>query len=127
MKYGVTEAMLRPPVELYSAATAGSIGIIAATAPWALMLSPGLGYAAAGVATGFALYRGNHGFQVLRYTIGLTKYKISSVAPHKLPRIPERLYMGQGFEWTQRHTQRLADARRRRVSRDLTPATQTLV
>lgn len=122
MKYGVTEAMLRPPVELYSAATAGSIGIIAATAPWALMLSPGLGYAAAGVATGFALYRGNHGFQVLRYTIGLTKYKISSVAPHKLPRIPERLYMGQGFEWTQRHTQRLADARRPDARDFLTPS-----
>lgn len=122
MKYGVTEAMLRPPVELYSAATAASIGIIAVRAPWALMLSPGLGYAAAGIATGFALYRGNHGYQVIRYTIGLSKYKISSVAPHKLPRIPERLYMGQGFEWTQRHTQRLADARRPAARDFLTPS-----
>lgn len=112
MKYGATEAMLRPPVELYSAATAGAIGIVAFTAPWALMLSPTLGIAAGGAATGFALYRGHQGFQVLRYTIGLTKFKISSIAPHRLPRIPDRLYMGQGFEWTQRHTQRLADARR---------------
>ena len=82
MKHGATEGLLRPPVELWSAATAGSVVVIALAAPWALMLSPGLGLAASVIAGGFAAYRGHDGYRVLRYTVGLTKYKISSIAPH---------------------------------------------
>lgn len=112
MSHGVTEGMLRPPVEFWSAATAGGVGLIALTAPWVLMLPAGLGGIAAIVAGGFAIYRGRDGYRVVRYTAGLTRYRISSIAPHKLPRSADRLFMGYGFYWTQKHTQRLADARR---------------
>lgn len=122
LKHGVTEALLRPPVEFLSAATAASIGLVAVGAPWALTLSPSLGYAAGAIAGGFAFYRGRDGLQVLRYTVGLTKYKITAIAPHKLPRIPDRLYLGDGFEWTQKHTQRLADARRPAAQEFLRPS-----
>ena len=122
MKHGATEGLLRPPVELWSAATAGSVVVIALAAPWALMLSPGLGLAASAIAGGFAAYRGHDGYRVLRYTVGLTKYKISSIAPHQLPKSTERLFMGYGFYWTQRHTQRLIDARRPEAQAFLAPS-----
>lgn len=106
-----TEALLRPPVELYSAATMASAGAIALAMPWAFQCSATVGAAIGATAFGFAYWRGRQGYQVLRYTMGLTKYKITSIAPHKIPDSRERLYLGDGFAWTQKHTQRLMDAR----------------
>jgi conjugative coupling factor TraD (TOL family) len=122
MKHGATEGLLRPPVELWSAATAGSAAIAAVAAPWALMLSPTLGLAAGAIAASFTVYRARDGYRILRYTTGLTRYKISSIAPHKLPQSTERLFMGYGFYWTQRHTQRLIDARRPEAQAFLAPS-----
>lgn len=108
---GVTEGILRPPVEFWSSATTASVGTIALLTPWALQLTTMAGLGVAAGCFGFAYYRGKDGYKVLRYTVGLTKYKITSIAPHRLPQIPDRLYLGDGFEWTQKHTQRLMDAR----------------
>ncbi len=41
------EALLRPPVELWSTVVALATALIAALAPWALMMPPGVAYAAA--------------------------------------------------------------------------------
>ena len=41
------EALLRPPVELWSAVVALATAAIAVLAPWALMMPPGVAYAAA--------------------------------------------------------------------------------
>jgi hypothetical protein len=41
------EALLRPPVELWSALVATATGSIALLAPWALMMPPGIATAAA--------------------------------------------------------------------------------
>ncbi|WP_018608219.1 type IV conjugative transfer system coupling protein TraD [Uliginosibacterium gangwonense] len=105
------EALLRPPVELYSAATTACAGTIALTMPWALQCPTPVGLGIATAAFGFAYWRGKQGYEVLRYTMGLKKYKITSIAPHKIPNSRERLYLGDGFLWTQKHTQRLMDAR----------------
>ncbi len=121
MRTGATEGMLRPPVELWSALTAAGVALVALAAPSALMLSPLLGLAAALIAGGFAAHRAAEGFRVLRYTTGLTRYRISSIAPHKLPDSRERLFLGYGFWWSQRHTQRVLDARRPEALAFLTP------
>ena len=42
------EALLRPPVELWSAVVAFATAGIAVLAPWVLMMPPGVAYAAAG-------------------------------------------------------------------------------
>ena len=41
------EALLRPPVELWSALVAVATAVMALMAPWALMMPPGIAYAAA--------------------------------------------------------------------------------
>jgi len=42
------EALLRPPVEAWSAGTAAICAGICLLAPWALFMTPGVSYAAAG-------------------------------------------------------------------------------
>ena len=36
--HAVLEGLLRPPIELYSAGVAGGVAVVAAAAPWALMM-----------------------------------------------------------------------------------------
>ena len=108
----VLEPLLRPAVEWQSATVAGACAGIALGAPWALMLPQSLGVVAAAIATAFGVVRAREALDVQRYQAGMRYYKVSSIAPHKIPRTPGTLYLGQGFEWTQKHTQRRLDASR---------------
>ncbi len=117
----VMEALLRPPIELWSTATAWGIALVALTAPWALMMPPELGWVAAGIAGWFGFVRLREAAEVYRYQRGLKFSKITRVAPHKLPVNKDLLYLGEGFEWTQQHTQRKLDAQRKEVERFVRP------
>jgi conjugative coupling factor TraD (TOL family) len=108
----VLEAWLRPPVEYWSALVAFGCALIAVVAPWALMMPPRLGLACAALASGFGYWRARQATEVLRYQHGLKFYKTTRVAPHRIPARPDQLYLGEGFSWTQQHTQRKADASR---------------
>lgn len=106
----VLEAKLRPPVELWSAAVAFGCALVALIAPWALMMPRELGWVTALLAFAFAMVRTHQALEVLRYQDGLKHYKLTKIAPHELPGSAEELYLGEGFEWTQLHTQRKVDA-----------------
>lgn len=106
------EALLRPPVELWSAGVAWGVALVAIVAPWALMMPPMLGWVIALVAGYFGWVRCKQAVQVLRYQHGMKYYKVTRVAPHKIPVEPGQFYLGDGFEWTQQHTQRKRDATR---------------
>jgi integrating conjugative element protein (TIGR03765 family) len=108
----VLEAKLRPPIELWSASVAVGCALVALLAPWALMMTPLLGALCALICLGFAYWRGKQAWQVLRYQHGLKYYKVTRIAPHRIPVPPGELYLGQGFEWGQLHTQRKVDASR---------------
>lgn len=111
MSNSVLEALLRPPIEFQSAGVAAGVGTVALAAPWALMMPPTLGIVAATVAYGFAWRRAKQAYRIVRYQHGLKYYKITKVAPSKIPVTPDKLYLGEGFEWTQTHTQRKRDAK----------------
>jgi len=51
------EALLRPPVELWSTAMAWGVALVAIAAPWALMMPPVLGWAIAILAGYFGWVR----------------------------------------------------------------------
>lgn len=104
------EGLLRPAVEIYSALLAFGIAAVAALAPWALMMPPLLGLVAAGIALTFGVWRLRQALYVLRYQHNLKYYRITRVAPSRLPVTRDRLYLGDGFEWHQKHTQRKHDA-----------------
>ncbi len=103
---------MRPPIELYAALAALLCAVVAFMAPWVFMMPPHIGYMAGALTLGFALWRARDAWTVMRYQLGLTRYKLTRIAPHKLPRLRDKLYLGHGFEWTQRHTQRKIDAER---------------
>lgn len=101
---------LRPAVEANSAIVAGLCAFIAFTMPWALMLPPLLGAVMGLMATAFAIYRGRQAWAIYSYRYGLKNYKLTTVAPHEIPAPKDSLYLGQGFDWGQQHTQRKMDA-----------------
>ncbi|RTL26869.1 MAG: type IV conjugative transfer system coupling protein TraD [Burkholderiales bacterium] len=108
----VLEPLLRPAVEFQSAAVAAACGSVALSAPWALMLPDRLGLACGAMAFTFASVRFKEAWDVKRYQAGMKYYKITKLAPHKIPRTKDTLYFGEGFAWTQKHTQRKLDATR---------------
>jgi hypothetical protein len=63
----VLEARLRPPVELWSAATSFGCASVATFAPWALMMPQSIGLATAALAGGFGVYRARQGVDILKY------------------------------------------------------------
>lgn len=106
----VLEGLLRPPIELWSTAVSWGVALVALVAPWALMMPTMLGWAAAVIATWFGWVRLSQALMVMRYQHGMKFYTVTRVAPSRLPVTPDQLYLGQGFEWKQLHTQRRQDA-----------------
>jgi conjugative coupling factor TraD (TOL family) len=106
------ETLLRPPVELWSTAMAWGVALVAIAAPWALMMPPLLGWALALIAIYFGWVRCRQAGEILRYQHGMKYYRVTYIAPHKIPVEPGQYYLGDGFEWTQQHTQRKRDATR---------------
>jgi len=106
----VIDQRLRPAVEGYSATVAAMCALVALLAPWALMLPPMLGLVMGGMALGFAAYRGRQAWDVIRYRYGLNNYKLTRIAPHRIPATKDTIYLGHGFSWGQQHTQRKMDA-----------------
>ena len=115
------EAWLRPPVEWWSAFVAGLGAVIALAAPWALMMTPAVAFGAAGVLASLAIWRARQGWQVVRYQRNLRRLREYRLAAHRIPVSRRKLFLGRGFAWTQRHTQRLRDTIRPEVQEYVEP------
>ncbi len=109
------EALLRPPVELWSALVAGSAGAMAVLAPWALMMPPGVAYAAAAALFALACLRLRQAWRVLRYQRQMRRLPVYRLRADRIPLSRHKLFLGRGFRWTQKHTQRLRDTIRPEV------------
>jgi len=115
------EVLLRPPVELWSAFTAGAAAAIALLAPWALMLTPAVALAAALALSVFAIHRALAAWTVIRYQRHIRRLPVYSLPAHKIPVSRRKLFLGRGFRWTQKHTQRLRDTIRPEVQDYIEP------
>lgn len=115
------EALLRPPVELWSALVAAATGAMAVLAPWALMMPPGVAYAAAAVLFALALVRARQTWRVVRYQRNMRRLPSYTLRAEHIPLSRHKLFLGRGFRWTQRHTQRLRDTIRPEVQHYVQP------
>lgn len=115
------EALLRPPVELWSMCVAFAVGLIAALAPWAIMMPPGVAYATSAVLFGFGAIRGRQAWCVLRYQRAMRCLPEYYLSADKIPVSHHKLFLGKGFRWSQQHTQRLRDTLRPEVQRYVQP------
>lgn len=103
------EVFLRPPVELWSGAVSVSAATICAAAPSTLMMAPSVAYTSAALLYAFGVYRAKDGFYLLKYQRNLKRLPRFSMTSKQIPVYKNHLYLGQGFKWDQRHTQRLKD------------------
>ncbi|MCP5417423.1 MAG: type IV conjugative transfer system coupling protein TraD [Chromatiaceae bacterium] len=115
------EALLRPPVELWSAVVAFATAGIAVLAPWALMMPPGVAYAAASVLALLGIVRWRQAWRVLTYQRNLRRLPTYRLRADQVPVSQRKLFLGRGFRWTQKHTQRLRDTIRPEVQRYVQP------
>lgn len=115
------EALLRPPVELWSCFTAIAAGLLALLAPWALMMPPGIAAASSLAFWGFGLWRGHQAWRVLRYQRHMKRLPEYRIAADRVPVSQHKLFLGKGFRWTQQHTQRLRDTLKPEVQRYVQP------
>ena len=69
----VIEALLRPAVELNTAAVAGTAAVVCVTAPWAVALAPSVSYVTAGGFAVLSIVRARQGMQVIRYRRNLRR------------------------------------------------------
>jgi len=106
------EALLRPPVEYYSAATYLTIAAISAMAPEAFMMLPSVAYTLSIVLVGLAIFRFLQGKRIVRYQKGLWKLPKYVLSSKSIKASNSKLFLGQGFRWETKHAQRLADIER---------------
>lgn len=115
------EALLRPPVELWSTCTAFAAGTLAWLAPGALMMPPGIAVATGMTFFGFGLWRGRQAWRVLRYQRHMRRLPLYQLRAEQIPVSHHKLFLGRGFRWTQQHTQRLRDTLKPDVQRYVQP------
>ncbi len=115
------EALLRPPVELSAAAIAFICGVLAARGPEWFLMTPSVGYGACVLLALVASWWFFQGLHIVRYQRNLRRLKRFVMPVSKLPVSYNFLFLGKGFEWGERHTQRLHDTRRARFQKYVIP------
>ncbi len=111
-KYPV-EALLRPPVEIYAASTYLLIAAVMVVAPSIMMMTPGVAYVSAFLLSLRGTQRFLQARKIIRYQKGLRKLPEFKMNSDQVPVSYKKLFLGKGFAWDVRHTQRLHDLRRR--------------
>ncbi|WP_445375469.1 type IV conjugative transfer system coupling protein TraD [Photorhabdus tasmaniensis] len=117
----VIEARLRPAVELNTAVVSAVAAGVCIAAPWAVALSPSVSYV---MAAGFGVLSGlrfGQGLRILNYRRNIRRLPRYVMASHQVPVSHQRLFLGKGFLWQQKHTQRLLDTLRPEVERYVQP------
>lgn len=117
----VIEALLRPAVELNTAVVSGMAAYVCVQAPWAVALAPSVSYVTAAGFAALAVTRTHQGMKIIRYRRNLRRLPRYVMSTKQLPVSHHRLFLGRGFRWTQKHTQRLQDTLRPEVARYLQP------
>ena len=105
------EAQLRRPVEWLSGAAGVGAAAFVATQPQWLLLPGEWSAPTAGLLGAFGAWRLLQGARILAYQHNLRAARRYALRPAELPWSRHRLFLGRGFLWDQRHTQRLIDAR----------------
>ncbi|WP_426944898.1 type IV conjugative transfer system coupling protein TraD [Pseudomonas oryzihabitans] len=103
------DTLLRPAVELYTVQVCLAMAFLCVFAPWAVALTPLFGLVTAVAFLAFGTYRFRQALRVLRYRRNIRRLSFYSMTSKEIPVSNERLFIGKGFRWEQKHTQRLVD------------------
>lgn len=103
------ESLLRPAVELYTVCVCVAAALLCIFAPWAVALTPLFGMVAGTGFLGLGFVRLKQALVVLRYRRNIRRLPHYTMTSKDMPVSNERLFIGKGFRWTQKHTQRLME------------------
>ena len=110
MAYPV-ENLLRRPVEFIPAGVFFTAALGLTLTPETFLLPPSLAYL---IATSLLLHAGwrlTQGSRLLRYQANLNRLPRYHLASEAIPWSERALFLGMGFHWDRRHSQRLHDTR----------------
>ena len=112
MKAYPVECLLRPAIELNSFLVALLLASVCFYSPSTLFFTPGVtSYVAASILLAVAALKLKDAYRILSYQKSLTRLSRYSLKSSEIPVSKYSLFLGRGFKWDQRHTQRLMDAR----------------
>lgn len=105
----LVEALLRPPVEYYTSAACAASALLCGYAPWAVALTPSVGWGMSAGFTVLGVIRYRQGRRIVKYQKNLKRLPRYAMSSKQIPVMKKHLFIGLGFRWTQKHTQRLHD------------------
>ena len=115
------EVLLRPAVELHTVAVCTGTAILCLVAPWSLALNPLLGLGSALAFLTFGAIRLRDAWAILRYRRNIRRLPRYVMTSRDVPVSQQRLFVGRGFRWEQRHTHRLMQTYRPEFRRYVEP------
>ena len=104
------ESLLRPAVELYTVWVCIGCAVVSLYAPWSLALAPSVGVFTAAGFVAFGAWRFRQAWVVLRYRRNMRRLPRFALPARKVPVSKRSLWLGKGFQWHARHTQRLHES-----------------
>ncbi len=118
------EVLLRPAVEFYTVAACAGAAFLSLVAPWSLALSPAMGVGSALAFCAYGAIRYRDARVILRYRRNIRRLPRYVMTSKDVPVSQQRLFVGRGFLWEQKHTHRLMQTYRPEFRRyvELTPA-----
>lgn len=116
------EVLLRPAVELYTVAVCAAAATLCLVAPWSLALNPLLGLGSALAFTAFGAIRLHDAWVILHYRRNIRRLPRYVMTSRDVPVSRQRLFIGRGFRWEQRHTHRLMQTYRPEFRRYVEPS-----
>ena len=115
------EALLRPPAELNAGTVSVLVGVAIALGPEYFMMTPAVGYGSVAFLWLHGAWWLRRGMRIVRYQRNLRRRRRWTMAAERIPVSADALFLGRGFRWGERHTQRLHDCRRTRFRRFVEP------
>ena len=104
------ESLLRPAVELNTVWVCIGCAVLCLFAPWSLALTPSVGITTAGGFLAYGTWRFHQAWVVLRYRRNMRRLPRFELSSRQIPISRRNLWLGKGFRWQARHTQRLYEA-----------------
>ena len=101
------ENLLREATEIYSTMTFFALALLALSTPHMLLLTESMGQYAAMSLICFGSFRGLQAYRIKRYHRRLIAMPYFAMSTTQVPISNQWLFVGRGFRWLPRHTQRL--------------------
>lgn len=109
MKSYPLESLLRSPVEWWSALFCIGIGVFILANRYEFLLMPAMSEIVGISLLVIGGWRFLQGYRVFRYQRNLKRLPYYALSSDELPISQSKLFLGKGFKWQARHTQRLHD------------------